>query len=155
MNNIILTMTSLVLMAVSCQKEALIPNCEGDNVEYIVTFYTDEFRDTPCGLQNVSTDDKVVNLVIKTQADYEKYIACGLQRPAVDFEKYFILSGRYRHNNCALFNNQQVLICNNKIIYKVGLKEQDCHAITDVYYVTVIERKYANMSIEFDVEFIN
>jgi hypothetical protein len=155
MKKLILAMTSLILMAVSCHKEALIPNCEGDNAYHIGTFYSDEFRDTPCSLQNVSTDDKVVNHVIKTQGDYEKYIACGIQRPAVDFEKYYILAGRYRHNYGAKLYTQQVLICNNKIIYEVRLEGQDSNTFMDVFYATVIERKYVNMSIEFDVKFIN
>ena len=137
-------------LTVSCRNENLSPECE-----VIETFYNDEFENIPCSLQNINTDDQTVNLVIKTQADYEKYFICGTQLPAVDFDKYFILAGRYRHNNCAVFDNQQVLLCNNKIIYRVRMLEQVCHSFTDVYYATAIEKKYEALPVEFDVKFAN
>jgi hypothetical protein len=153
MKNLFISSFSLLLMTwltVSCHNENLSPECD-----VIETFYNDEFENITCSLQNINTDDQTVNLVIKTQADYEKYFICGTQLPAVDFDKYFIITGGYRHNNCAIFDSQQVQLCNNKIIYGVRMLEQDCHAITNVYYATVIEKKYENLAVEFDVKFAN
>jgi hypothetical protein len=158
MKNIFNTLTILLLLTTlssSCQKEDVIQNCEGDNAQQIETFYNDEFGSIPCSLQNISTDNKVVNLVIKTQADYEKYFTCSNQLPEVDFEKYLILAGRYRHHQCAIFDNQQVLLCDSKLFYKVRMLLQDCQAITNVYYVTVIEKEYENLPVEFDIKFTN
>ena len=140
-----------------CDKDEGIQTCQGDTAQQVQTYYNDEFRDIPCSLQNISASasDKVVNLVIKTQADYEKYFICSYQPPAVDFEKYFILAGRYRHHQCAVFDNQQVLLCNNKIVYRVAMLEQICAAFTNVYYFAVIDRQYENLPVVFDVKFSN
>ena len=147
---------SLVIVLIGgCREDEVIQNCEGDDAQQIETFYTAEFGNTPCSLQNINSADKVVNIVIKTQADYEKYFTCISQPPTVDFEKYFIIAGNYRHHQCALFKGQKVLLCNNKIIYRVFILKQICDSITDVFYVTVIEKKYENLPIEFDVKFIN
>lgn len=156
MENIFKAMTILLILTAlssSCQKEDVI--CEVDNAQQIETFYNNEFENIPCSLQNINTDDKVVNLVIKTQADYEKYFICSYAPPAVDFGKYFILTGRYRHHQCAMFDSQLVLLCNNKIVYKVGMLEQICAAFTNIYYFAVIEREYENLPVVFDVKFSN
>jgi len=145
----------LTVLATSCQNEVVTQNCVGDNVQLLQTFYSEEFATVPCSLQNIESTDKEVNLVISNQTDFEKYFTCTQLLPEIDFEKYFILAGRYKHNNCAVFDSQQVLICQNKIIYKVKLLEQDCKAITSVYYATVIEIKYNSIPVEFDIQFKN
>jgi hypothetical protein len=48
-----------------------------------------------------------------------------------------------------------VQLCNNKTIYGVRMLEQVCHAITNVYYATAIEKKYEALPVEFDVQFAN
>lgn len=157
MKNIIGLTASLLLLTiltpmVSCQKEDL---CEGDEAKQVETFYASEFNAAYCGLQNIDNNKKAINLVIKTQEDYEEYFSCGLQTPEIDFEKYFILAGVYRHHQCARFDSQQVLICNSKIFYKVRMLEQDCQAFTNVFYMAVIEKKYSNLQVKFDVKFLN
>lgn len=150
--------TILLLLSVlsgSCQEESMIQNCEGENGQRIETFYNEELENLPCSLQNINPDTREVNLIIKTQADYIKYITCSAELPAIDFEKYFILAGRYRHHNCAVFDRQQVLLCNNRLIYKVKMREQICNAFTNVYYFAVIERKYEGLQVVFDVGFKN
>jgi hypothetical protein len=148
---------SLLLLANigGCDDDAGIQNCEGDNAQQVQTYYNDEFRDIPCSLQNINTNDKVVNLVIKTQADYDKYFICSFKPPAVDFDKYFILAGRYHHHQCAVFDSQQTLICENKLYYKVRMLEQVCAAFTNVYYFAVIDRQHINLPVVFDVKFSN
>jgi hypothetical protein len=139
----------------SCEDQSAAQNCDSSNPQQIETFLNDEFANNPCSIQNISTEEKEVNLVIKTQADYEKYFICSFGLPVVDFDKYFILAGRYQHFQCAIFDNQQVLLCNNIIIYKVSMERQVCQAITNVFYSVVIERQFENLDIEFDVKFLN
>ena len=136
-----------------CAEE--IQNCDGDNAQQLQTFYNDEFSNIPCSLQSIDNSDKEVNLIIKTQADYEKYFICSFQPPAVDFDKYFILAGRYRHHQCAVFDSQQTLLCENKLFYKVRMLPQDCQAITNVFYFAVIDRQHVNLPVVFDVKFMN
>ena len=146
----------LILTATSCHHETVTQkNCEGDNTTVLKTFYSEEFSSVPCNLQNIESGNKEVNLVITKQEDLEKYFTCHEQLPKIDFDAYFILAGRYTHNNCAVFASQQVLICNNRIIYKVRMLRQDCTAITSVFYATVIEKKYNTLPVDFDVQFKN
>jgi hypothetical protein len=155
MKKTVSTMTNLLAaltFMVSCQRDNL---CEGDDSQQVETFYEDELSATLCSLLNTDSPKKMVNLVITSQTDFEKYVGCGAQTPAIDFEKYFILTGMYRHHQCARFDNQQVLLCNSKIVYRVRILEQDCHAPTSVFYVAVVERKYDNLNVVFDVQFKN
>lgn len=135
----------------SCQTE-VDPDCDGDNVQQVESFYIDEFESTPCGLQNIEGNEKETHLVINTQADFEKYFTCAEQL-AIDFEEYFILAGMYRHHQCALLDSQQVSICNNKIVYKIRMREQICQAPSAVFYSIVIKKKYRALPVEFDVQF--
>jgi len=156
MKNIFRTMTILFFLTSvtgSCQTE-VDPDCDGNNVQQIESFYIDEFESTPCGLQNIEGNEKETHLVITTQTDFEKYFTCSEQM-AIDFDKYFILAGMYRHHQCAAFDSQQVLMCNNRIIYKVRLLEQICAALTNVSYYVVIDRQYENLPVVFDVKFSN
>lgn len=155
LNNITSSILLLTLLTNGCQNESIPQSCEGDNAQYLTTFYSDEFEGASCGLQSVENDEIEINLVITNQTDFEKYIFCSVQPPVIDFEKFFILTGVYRHHQCALFDSQQVSVCNNKIIYKVRMLEQICQAAIPVFYITVIEKKYSNLPVEFDVQFKN
>jgi hypothetical protein len=149
-------MTILLLLAElagSCQNEVF-PDCEENNAQQVESFYMDEFESTPCGLQHIEGNEKETQLVITTQADFEKYFTCSEQLD-IDFDKYFILAGMYRHHQCALFDSQQVSVCNNKIVYKVRMFEQICQAPTSVFYSTVIEKIHNALPVEFDVQFRN
>jgi hypothetical protein len=147
----------LALLITGCQTESIPQNCEErDDHPQLPTFYTEEFRGSSCWLQkNIESDKKQVDFVITNQADYEKHILCSGAPPVVDFEKYFILAGVYRHHQCALFHSQHVSICNNKIFFRVRMLEQICQAPMAVVYITALEKKYSNLDIEFDVRFKN
>ncbi|MFD2036923.1 hypothetical protein ACFSKL_19115 [Belliella marina] len=156
MKTIFKTMSGLFLLTVligSCQNE-INPDCEGDNAHQVESFYIDEFESASCGLQNIGGNEKETNLVITTQADFEKYFTCSEQL-TIDFDEYFILAGMYRHQQCAEFDSQQVLLCNNRIVYKVRMLEQICQAPIAVFYSTVIEKKHNALPVEFDVQFKN
>ena len=137
-----------------CEKDEPL-ECSGDSAEQVDAFYNEEFATMQCFLRNIGTTEKHVNLIIETQSDYEKYFDCTSTPPIVDFEKYSMLAGRFQHHQCARFDSQQVLLCNNKLYYKVGLREQDCQAITNVFYMVVIEKKHENTAVTFEVNFTN
>jgi len=73
----------------------------------------------------------------------------------VDFNKYFILAGSYNYRQCAILDNQQVSICNDILFYNINLREQDCLATTRVNYLVVIENKYNNLPVKFEVKILN
>lgn len=143
----------LTLFAFGCQNESVPQDCSDDNGQFLETFYSEELGSIQCGLQNIESTEKEVNLIITNQVDLQKYLTCFELLPEIDFDKYFILAGRYTHNNCAVFDSQQVSLCNNKVIYKIKMLEQACHAITSVFYATVIEKKYSKLTVDFDVQF--
>lgn len=143
----------LILLAFGCQNESIPQDCSGDVALFLQTYYSEEFKNTQCEFQNIDNNEKQVNLVIASQADFDKYFTCSDQL-TIDFDKYFILAGVYRHHQCAIFDNQQVFLCNDKVVYRVRMLEQDCLAVMSVFYATVIEKKYSDRSIEFDVQFI-
>ncbi|MGE0930302.1 hypothetical protein [Peijinzhouia sedimentorum] len=145
----------LTLFVMSCQYENVLQSFEDQNEQTIETFYSEELQDIPCGLQNIDHDEEEVNLVIKDQADLEKYFQCHDELPEIDFGKYFLLAGVYRHNQCAVFDSQSVTLSNNRVIYKINVIEQDCFAFTSVLYLTTIERKYLNLPVEFEIRFKN
>lgn len=97
-----------LLIHTGCDFFAELQNCDADSAPPLETFYSDEFRDIVCGFKGVNPEEKVVNLVIKTQADYERYFNCSAPLPAVDFDKYFILAGSYRHLKCEEFYKYSV-----------------------------------------------
>ena len=158
MKNVKIFVVSISLLGallICCQNEVMTENCTGENTKILNTFYSDEFAVVPCSLQNIDSEVREVNLVIKNQKDFENYITCSAQLPEIDFEKYFILAGMYKHNQCAVFDSQQVLLCNNRIVYRVGMLEQVCAAFTNVYYFAVIDRQHVNLPVVFDVKFSN
>ncbi|MCV9388132.1 hypothetical protein [Reichenbachiella ulvae] len=155
LKTITLSLLFLAVLTTGCENESLTQNCEGDNAEFPEVFYSEELASIPCGLQSVESDNKEVNLVITNQADLEKYFTCHEQLPEIDFNKYFILAGSYTHHQCALLDSQSVSICNGRIAYNVNLLEQDCQAITSVFYAIAIENKYNNLPVDFKIQFKN
>ncbi len=157
MNNPFLTFFSLVLLVgatFSCHNENF-QNCEAGDTQQLETFYKDEFEEIPCSLQNIDAEVNEVNLIIKDQTDFEEYFSCSDQFPDIDFDKYFILAGRYRHYNCAGLDSQEVLVCKNKVVFRVRMLKQDCHAFTNVFYAVVLEKGYSSLPVAFDVQFEN
>jgi len=156
LKTIVVSLLLFTALATGCHNEGITQNCQGgDSATPVEAFYSDEFASIPCGLQNVESDDKEINLVITNQADLEKYFTCHEQLPEIDFDKYFILAGRYTHHQCAVFDTQSVSICNGRIVYKVYILEQICAAFTSVFYASVLEKKHSNLPVDFDVEFKN
>jgi hypothetical protein len=147
---------ALMLMSMGCGEE-LNTNCDGDNAQPIETFFDSDFDSAICQLnaQNIDQSEKETHLIIKTQNDFERYVNCTEDVPEIDFNEYFILAGMYRHHQCAVFDRQEVLLCNNRIVYEVELFEQICAALTNVSYFVVIDRQYENLPFVFNVKILN
>jgi len=140
-------------ISVSCGEDVS-QNCEGDTAQPIETFYEPEFEEVNCILQNTDPNEKEVHLIIKNQEGYETYFSCIEGLPAIDFDEYFILAGVYGHHQCAVFDNQSVVLCENRLIYRVRLQEKDCFALTDIHYFTVLSKGHENSKIKFDIQLI-
>jgi hypothetical protein len=147
---------ALMLMGMGCGEE-LNTNCDGDNAQPIETFFDSDFDSAICQLnaQNIDQSEKETHLIIKTQNDFERYVNCTEDVPEIDFNEYFILAGMYRHHQCTVFDRQEVLLCDNRIVYKVELLEQICAALTNVSYFVVIDRQYENLPFVFNVKILN
>ena len=147
---------ALMLMSMGCGEE-LNTNCDGDNAQPIETFFDSDFDSAICQLnaQNIDQSEKETHLIIKTQNDFERYVNCTENAPTIDFDKYFVLAGVYRHHHCALIDRQSVVLCKGKLIYRVRLLELDCPSFTSVTYFTVMSKDYDSKEVEFDVQFVN
>lgn len=141
----------IMLTFYSCKEE--FKDCTGDNAQSIDTYYENEFENAFCQLQNIDDSKEETHLIIKSQSDYEKYVSCTEKLPTIDFDEYLVLAGVYRHHQCALFNWQSVVLCENEIIYRVRLLEQDCQILTSITYFNVISKEFDENKIEFDVQF--
>mgnify|MGYP006902059207 CR=1 FL=1 len=144
----------IMMVSMACEEEVS-QDCLGDQAKPVEQLFEGGFDAAGCRIQNIEFSSGENNFVIKNQSDYEKYVTCNNDLPNIDFDKYFILAGVYSHHQCAIFDNQSVELCDNRLKYKVKLKEQICFKPTDVKYFTVIERKYQNLPVVFDVNFSN
>jgi hypothetical protein len=150
----LLPMVAVLVLGMGCGEDVA-QNCDGDNAQPIETFYESDFEEVNCQLQNTDANGKEVHLIIKNQDEYETYFSCIDGLPAIDFDDYIILAGVYSHHQCAIFDRQSLVICDNQLIYRVRLQEQDCFALTDIQYFTVLSKVHESNEIKFDVQFSN
>ena len=109
----------LMLTCYACKED--FKNCTGDHAQAIDTYYENDFETAFCQLQNIDNSKDETHLIIKSQSDYEKYVSCTEDLPAIDFDKYFVLTGVYRHHQCVIFEQQAVILCENSLIYRVRM----------------------------------
>lgn len=149
-----LTMSlGMMMVSMGCDDE-ISANCEGDQAQPVEQFFEDDFNVAICRLQNIEISSGENNLIIRNQDDYEKYVTCNGDLPNIDFDNYFILAGIFSHHQCAVFDNQSVELCENRLIYRVSILEQICFKPILIQYLTVINKKYEKMKIEFDIQLI-
>lgn len=141
----------IMMISMACEEEVS-QDCLGDQAKPVEQFFEGGFDAAGCRLQNLEFSSGENNLIIKNQSDFEKYVTCNNDLPNINFDKYFILAGVYSHHQCAIFDNQSVVLCDNRLKYKVKLKEQICFKPTDVKYFTVISKSYESMKIDFDIQ---
>ncbi|QLH33167.1 MAG: hypothetical protein HWD62_12780 [Cyclobacteriaceae bacterium] len=118
LKNLMGSILFLILLIFGCQTENSPQECSGEDAQYLETFYSEEFASIPCALQNIESTEKEVNLRIESQADLEKYFTCHEQLPEIDFDKYFILTGVYRHHQCALLTANRFYYVTIKLLIR-------------------------------------
>jgi hypothetical protein len=128
-------------------------NCTEENKVALEPINVEGFNPESCRLVD-TTKEQEYRIIIKSKTEFDKYINCSINAPDVDFNKYFILAGSYNHRQCATLDNQQISICSDALVYNVNLREQDCLAVTRVYYFAIVENKYSNLPVTFEIEFL-
>jgi hypothetical protein len=150
-----LSLLFLWLAIGGCEPSFDSEKCEGENTLLVESYFSKEINEFPCGLTNLDEKAKQINLIIETKSDFEKYFSCNEGFPDIDFNKYFILAGRYTHKNCAVLINQNVVICENTLVYNVNIQAQICNGISDVYYYQIVLRDYLKYKIKFNVQLLD
>jgi hypothetical protein len=106
-----------------------------------------------CGIL-IGGSNKDRNLVIKSKNEFADQMNCNPEFAGVDFEKYFILAGSFTHKKCANIISKNTYICDGLLVFEVRIEESLCTAPTTVTYQTLIDRKYENLKIIFDIKLL-
>ncbi len=140
---------SSILALSSCDESPDIKNCNEGNRLEVPSLDLTEFDLEVCG---VKRDDPAqnFNVVIDSQEKLEQYIHCP-QYQQIDFDKYVILAGLYVHHQCIGLSSEELFICEGKLVYQINLFPMDCLAVTEIPYFKLVERKYADSGVYFDV----
>jgi hypothetical protein len=143
----------IVVGIAGCENSMNPVNCIEENKVALEPIKVEGFNPESCRLVD-TTKEQEYRVIIKSKTEFDKYINCSINAPDVDFNKYFILAGSYNHRQCATLDNQQISICSDALVYNVNLREQDCLAVTRVYYFAIVENKYSNLPVTFEIEFL-
>ncbi len=120
----------------------------------IETFYNNEFERGTC-FKNIKTPSRIVGVIIKNQAAYEKYMGCSSALPLIDFDNYFIIGGLFRNTSCSKeAHEENISLCSNKIIYKAIVRKGICAGPSITTSLVVIEKKYSSSEVVFDLQII-
>ena len=134
----------LISAIISCRDSS---DCNHEEVRSIQTY---EFvSDTDAYLQNIDQTQSV-NLVIKTQTDYDHYVITNpaISRPVIDFEKRTLLAGRFVDPNCGKLIKIEVSGNCSKYICVIVLDELDCDFDGIGDYYVLIDRTNAEIVFE-------
>jgi hypothetical protein len=130
---------------------ALIFSCQEHCNDAVQSFELATKDSRICTLQNIDNNAAEVNLVIRSQADQDKYLSCssGL---VIDFSKKMLVAGRYTASHCAQIETQSVdKICTGQLIYNVDIRGDDCTAFTQVFYMVIVDR--SDKHVRFNVTY--
>ena len=132
-------------------------NC-GEGGTPVPVFYTEEIANGFCRLEvplvdSAAKSKRGIGAVIRNKAAFDKFFTCRETRPPIDFDKYFVLAGFYRHHSGAFFKNHEILQCGDSIFFKIHMKKGLQAATYSVFSMVSIEKKYSNMAIHFEMEF--
>lgn len=152
MKNLYILACSLFLFAFSCEKVPV--NCSGE-----LTLISSETlgaggSDPSCSIQNIQGGEtgSKVDLIIRSQADYEKYVLCTNSLPAIDFSQKTLLAGRTIAPYTDLIESQRVYkLCDGKVTFEVKLNRGGYAAVTDVYYFAIIPKISDDTNVNFTV----
>ena len=108
-----------------------------------------------CKLQNIDDNELIVNLIIKSQDEYENYVGCIGELPVVDFSEKTLLAGRMMAPKEDKVIKQSVSKdCNEIYLYTVEIGYGIAAHPISVYYHALIPKTPANAKIEFDIKYL-
>ncbi|NJO00245.1 MAG: hypothetical protein HC880_00005 [Bacteroidia bacterium] len=106
-----------------------------------------------CSLQNINEDELIVNLVINSQTDFEKYVKCSDENlPSINFSENTLLAGRVISPNCGIIKNQAINKHCQDYIFTVKLEPGVCGAVTQVSYFAITSKIPNSSNIEFNIQ---
>lgn len=141
----------IILTAFSCEKTE--KNCNEESQPVQIQDLVSLESNTQYWLQNIDDEKEIVNLVINSQSDYEKYIACNATLPTIDFKNYTLLAGRMKTPSSDVVINQSVTKNCNNYTYNVIIGDGSLGVISTVHYFTILEKVYGNVT--FNIQYKN
>lgn len=139
--------TSLLLLFInlSCQKDTGCDD-EGSIIPTETLSSSQAFI-----LKNIDDSKNELSLIIRSQADYEKFINSNSTLPEIDFSKKFLIAVRVKLTSCGQPKDQSVVLQCNQLMYQVITEAQDCQKPTDIFFFTFIDIKYKDNPIQFKI----
>lgn len=134
----------IVLAAFSCEKAE--KNCEEEPQTMQIQNLDRLGSDTQYWMQNIDDEKEIVNVVINSQSDYEKYVACNTTLPTIDFKNYTLLSGRMKTPYADHIISQSAVKACNELKYTVTIGEGIATVASKVYYFAIIPKTNATIS---------
>jgi hypothetical protein len=131
---------------ISCQD-----HCDGPSTPMSFEL-SSEASNTICTVQNVDKEKTEVDLVIKTQADFKKYVACSTNLE-VDFSSKMVLAGRYLSNHCAEVTSQSLeKNCQGQIVYNVEILKGDCTSMSLISYLVIVDKSSSPVKFNLSIK---
>ncbi len=155
MNKKILFVLISVCCNWGCTQNQLI-DCTGESNQVSFETLLSSSASEICGLKNIDNNELTVNLIIKSQSEYENYISCSPSSPVVDFNEKTLLAGRMKTPNEDRIINQSVTFdCNGNYLYNVEIGYGIATHPIDVYYFAVIPKILPETRIDFNIVYLN
>ncbi len=96
-------------------------------------------------LQNIVKEEEVVNLVIDSHEDYEKYVASNDELPSIDFNNNTLLSGMIKTSSSDTVIEQSVTKKCDTYTYKIVVGNGNLGVVSKVYYFAIVEKVTGNV----------
>ena len=136
------------ILTFSCEKGRI---CDEEQQTVKIQEFGDSTGISRYRLQHINEEETIVNLVINSQTDYEKYITCIGTSPAIDFTKHTLLAGRIKTTTIDHLDSQSVVRSCFELKYTVTIEEGVATQPYVVYYFALIAKTYIPVS--FDVRY--
>lgn len=139
------TFLVLLFLNISCQKDTGC-NEEGSIIPTETLPSSQAFI-----LKNIDDSKNELSLIMRSQADYEKFVHSNSTLPEIDFSRKFLIAVRVKLTSCGQPKDQSVVLQCNQLTYYAITQAQDCHKPTDVFFFTIIDIKYKDNLIQFKI----
>lgn len=103
-----------------------------------------------CRLRNMDLSKQEVHVIIRSQADLEKFVDCS-QLLSIDFNEKTVLAGAFWTTTTNFVRRQKVFKRCDEYVYEVDIQQGAGTAVTQAHYFVVLPRISANASVTFDV----